>query len=262
MRFGDTSGLGRIAGGMCGFAIWLAVWQLATTSGPLAGVSGIPTMADAVSEGIRVVGDGDFWTAIAQTLGMALAGLVIAIALGVSIGLATAISEGVNAAFDPTIQFLRPLPPIVVLPLLLMVLGPTFSFGIALAALGAIWPILVQVQVGIRDADPVMLDTARAMNLPWCRVQTAIVLPNAAPYIITGIRIGATFALLLAIGAGLLGGAPGLGHRILIAQEALQSDLAFGLILWSGILGTILAQVLNSVEKLILRGRRPLEGDA
>ncbi|HEV7247266.1 MAG TPA: ABC transporter permease subunit [Shinella sp.] len=257
-HFGFTP-TGKLAGGVAGFLIWLALWQLLTTAGPLAGVSGIPTMSGAVGEGLRVIFDPDFWVAIGQTLGMALTGLGLAIVLGVTVGLATAVSRAMRAALDPTIQFLRPLPPIVILPLLLMVLGPTWSFGVALAAFGAIWPIVLQVQIGIRDVDPVMLETARSMNLPWHKVQTSIVLPSAAPFIITGIRIGATFALLLAIGAGLLGGAPGLGRRILIAQEALQSDLAFGLILWSGVIGTFFAQGLNALEQAVLRGRRPIE---
>lgn len=257
-RIGSTT-TGKLVGGVAGFVIWLAIWQLLTTVGPLAGVSGIPTMSDAVGEGLRIVRDPDFWVAIGQTLGMAMMGLALALVLGVSLGLATAVWEPGRAALDPTLQFLRPLPPIVILPLLLMVLGPTWNFGVALAAFGAIWPIVLQVQIGIRDVDPVMLETARAMNLPWHKVQASIVLPSAAPFIITGIRIGATFALLLAIGAGLLGGAPGLGRRILIAQEALQSDLAFGLILWSGVIGTLFAQALNSLEQAVLRGRRPLE---
>lgn len=259
MAHSGSTTTGKFVGGIAGFVIWLAIWQLLTTVGPLAGVSGIPTMSDAVGEGLRIVAYPDFWVAIGQTLGMALMGLLLAIVLGVTVGLVTAVWEPARAAFDPTIQFLRPLPPIVILPLLLMVLGPTWNFGVALAAFGAIWPIVLQVQIGIRDVDPVMLETARTMNLPWHKVQTSIVLPGAAPYIITGIRIGATFALLLAIGAGLLGGAPGLGRRILIAQEALQSDLAFGLILWSGIMGTAFAQALNMIEHALLRGRRPLE---
>lgn len=97
------------------------------------------------------------------------------------------------------------------------------------------------------------------MNLSWVRTQTAVVLPGAAPYIMTGIRIAASAALLLAIGAGLLGGAPGLGNRILIAQESNQPDLAFGYILWSGVLGLTLALLLTLIERVILRGRRELE---
>ncbi|MGC0239450.1 ABC transporter permease [Arthrobacter sp. SD76] len=164
-----------------------------------------------------------------------------------------------NEALDPMIQFLRPLPAVVILPLVLLIFGPTRELGVFLAAFGAVWPILVQVQVGVRDVDPVAIDTARAMNLSWGKTQTAVVLPSATPYIMTGVRIAASAALLLSIGAGLLGGAPGLGRRILLAQESAQSDLAFGLILWSGLLGGALALILNYAERTLVRGGRPLE---
>ncbi|MGO4560047.1 ABC transporter permease [Mesorhizobium sp. 2RAF21] len=249
----------RLACGVFGFAVWLATWQWATTAGPLNGIAGVPTMSAAVGEAIALIGRQDFWLAIGETLLMALSGLAIAIVIGVGLGLFTAMTPIVNNALDPLIQFLRPLPAVVILPLALLVFGPTRDLGIFLAAFGAVWPILVQVQVGIRDVEPVMLDTARAMTLPWLKTQTAIVLPSAAPYIVTGIRIGATTALLLSIGAGLLGGAPGLGRRILLAQEAAQSDLAFGLILWSGIVGILFAGALNALERMAVRGRRPVE---
>jgi ABC-type nitrate/sulfonate/bicarbonate transport system permease component len=179
--------------------------------------------------------------------------------IGLVLGVITGMSNTANQALDPTIQFLRPLPAIVILPLALLILGPTRELGVFLALFGAIWPILVQVQVGVRDVDPVALDTARAMTLSWRKTQTAVVLPSALPYIVTGVRIAASAALLLALGAGLLGGAPGLGRRILIAQQSAQSDLAFGLILWSGVLGIALAVVLQVAEKSLVRGRRPME---
>ena len=249
----------RLIAGLVGFAIWLAAWQWVTTAGPLAGMSGIPTMAGAGAESLRLIGDTQFWQAIGETLAMALTGLGIALVIGVVLGVVTAMWEPANEALDPLVQFLRPIPAVVILPLVLLIFGPTRNLGIFLAAYGAIWPILVQVQVGIRDVDPVAIDTARAMTLPWTRIQTAVVLPSAAPFIMTGVRIGATAALLLSIGAGLLGGSPGLGRRILIAQEAAQSDLAFGLILWSGIIGILFAFAVNIVERMVLRGRRPLE---
>ncbi|KSV84138.1 ABC transporter permease [Sinorhizobium sp. GL28] len=254
-----SSSLNRFAGGLVGFALWLLIWQWATTAGPLAGISGIPTMSAAVGEAIGLVGDAGFWSAIGETLAMALAGLAIALVVGIVLGVLTAIWAPANEALDPTIQFLRPLPAVVILPLMLLILGPTRELGIFLAAYGALWPILVQIQIGVRDVDPVALDTARAMTLPWMKIQTAVVLPSAAPYIMTGVRIGATAALMLAIGAGLLGGAPGLGQRILIAQESAQSDLAFGLILWSGVIGVLFALTVNVAERIIVRGRRPLE---
>jgi ABC-type nitrate/sulfonate/bicarbonate transport system permease component len=251
--------LTRVAAGVAGFVLWLAVWQWTTTAGPLAGISGIATMSDAVGQAVAQGKDPTFWQSVGVTVAMALIGLAIALLIGIVAGVLTALYRPVNEAVDPTIQFLRPLPAVVILPLALLIFGPTLQLGIFLAAFGAIWPILVQVQVGIRDVDPVAIDTSRAMTLPWLKTQTSVVLPSAAPYIMTGVRIAASAALLLSVGAGLLGGAPGLGRRILIAQEASQSDLAFGLILWSGVIGVLFAFAVNGLERTLVHGRRPLE---
>ncbi len=206
-----------------------------------------------------MAGDEDFWIAIWETVVMAFLGLVIALVVGLALGLVTGVSAIAHRAADPTIQFLRPLPAIVILPLALMVFGPTRELGIFLAAFGAVWPILVQTQIGVRDVDPVALDSARSMALSWARTQRSVVLPSATPFILTGVRIAASGALLLAIGAGLLGGAPGLGRVILIAQQAGLTDRAFGLILWGGLLGLVLALLLTYSERLLVRGRRPME---
>lgn len=248
-----------VLAGAAGVVIWLTVWQLATTVGPLAGVMGIPTMSASVSEAVGMAVDPAFWSAIWETVVMAFVGLAIATVVGLILGLVTGFSVGANRAVDPTIQFLRPLPAIVILPLALMVFGPTRELGIFLAAFGAVWPILVQTQIGVRDVDPVALDSARSLALSWSRTQRSVVLPSAAPFILTGVRIAASGALLLAIGAGLLGGAPGLGRVILIAQQAGLSDKAFGLILWGGALGLTLALLLTFAERALVRGRRPME---
>jgi ABC-type nitrate/sulfonate/bicarbonate transport system permease component len=258
-RRAALTSLRRVALGLVGAAIWLAVWQVTTTVGPLDGVAGIPTMSAAVGEAAGLASDPTFWSAVGDTLVMAFTGLLFALVIGLALGVITGMSNAADQALDPTIQFLRPLPAIVVLPLALLILGPTRELGVFLALFGAVWPILVQVQVGVRDVDPVALDTARAMTLSWRKTQMAVVLPSALPYIVTGVRIAASAALLLALGAGLLGGAPGLGRRILIAQQSAQSDLAFGLILWSGVLGIALAVVLQVAEKSLVRGRRPME---
>ena len=248
-----------ILGGLAGAAIWVTLWQLATTVGPLKGMAGIPTASDSFGQAFSLAGQPRFWAAVLETLTMALTGLVIALAIGIVVGVVTGLSKGANDALDPMIQFLRPLPAVVILPLVLLIFGPTRDLGIFLAAFGAVWPILVQVQVGVRDVDPVALDTARSMSLSWRKTQTAVVLPSALPYISTGVRIAASAALLLSIGAGLLAGSPGLGKLILIAQEAAQADVAFGLIVWSGLIGTAFAIVLSLAEKSLIHGRRSVE---
>lgn len=249
----------RLLLGAGGIGLWLLVWQWSTTSGPLSATAGLPTAADTLAQTLELAADAKFWSAIGDTLAMMLIGLGAAAVLGVVLGIAMGLSPTVFAALDPTTQFLRPVPPVVLLPLVLLVAGPTSTLGIVLAAFTAIWPVLVQTLVGVRGVDPVALETARAMSLPWGMQQTSIVLPSALPNIATGIRIAASSALMLAIGVGLLAGAPGLGRSILNAQQTGDETLVFAVILWSGLLGLVTNAVLSRAEQILTRHHGPRE---
>lgn len=249
----------RLLLGACGIGIWLALWQWSTTSGPLSGTAGLPPAADTLKASATLAFAPDFWATIGQTLAMMLVGLLVAAALGIGLGIAMGLSTRTYAALDPTMQFLRPVPPVVLLPLVLLVVGPTATLGVVLAAFTAVWPILVQTLVGVRGVDPVALETVRAMRLPWHLRQTAVILPSALPNIATGIRIAASASLMLAIGVGLLAGAPGLGRSILLAQQAGDGTLVFAIIIWSGLLGLAVNGLLSTGERKLTRHHGPRE---
>lgn len=251
--------LRKLSYGAVGIVLWLAIWEWSTTSGPLAGTSGLPAASETLQTTASLIMESSFWATIGQTFSMMLAGLLAATVAGIGLGILMGLSKGAFAALDPSIQFLRPVPPVVLLPLVLLVVGPTSNLGVVLAAFTAIWPILVQTLVGVRGVDPVSLETVRAMRLPWHLRQTAVILPSALPNIATGVRIAASSALMLAIGVGLLAGAPGLGRSILTAQQAGDGTLVFAIIIWSGLLGLVTNAVLTAGERRLTRNHGPRE---
>lgn len=254
----STARFRMAVGGLVGCLSWVCLWQFATTVWPFAEVPGLPTAFAAFERAATLGVEREFWSAVAATLVMALIGLAAALVGGVSIGVITGLSRFADELLDPTVQFMRALPPVVILPLVLLVLGPSSQLGIFLAAFAAVWPVLVHTQVGVRDVDPVALDAARSLSLGWMKTQWSVVLPSALPNITTGARIAASNAVLLAIGCGLLAGSPGLGSSIAVAQRSDQPDLAFALILWGGVLGLAIAQTLKAVESRTVHGR-PVE---
>lgn len=247
-----TTGLG-----VAGLALWLAIWQWSTTSGPLVGISGLPSATATLMESARLLVSPAFWSAVGATLSMTALGLGAAVAVGLGLGIAMGLSPVIEAALGPLAEFMRPVPPVVLLPLILLLLGPTSQLGIVLAAFTAVWPVLTQTLVGVKGVDPVALETARAMRLPWRLLQTKVILPSSLPFIATGVRIAGSSALMLAIGVGLLGGAPGLGRLILTAQQAGQGTVVFGIIIWSGVIGILISALLSALERLLTRGHRP-----
>ena len=195
--------------------------------------------------------EGSFWQIIGENLVMAASGTMIALMIGTTLGLVMGLRPSATAIFDPLVQVLKPIPPVVILPLALLALGPTRDLGVLLATIAALWPILIQVQAGARGVDPVALDTARALRLGVARTQMSVVLPSVVPYLLSGLRIGSATALMMSVGVGLLAGAPGLGRLILLAQQSGQGATVFAGTLWAGVLGLLLTVVLAVAQRAI-----------
>ena len=104
-------------------------------------------------------------------------GLAIATVLAVPLGILLGASDFAGRAFRVPIEFLRPIPSAVLIPLLFLTLGPSLKSEVFLAAFGAFWPLLVQTIYGVRDVDPVAIDTARSFGLGKLRAP----LPHHAP---------------------------------------------------------------------------------
>ena len=138
-------------------------------------------------------------------------GLALACALAIPIGITLGSSDFAASAFRVPIEFLRPIPSAALIPLLFLTLGTTLKSEVFLATFGAFWPLLVQTMYGVRDVDPIAIDTARSFRLGRYERLYRITLPSALPYIMTGVRIASTVALILAFTAELFMGTPGLG---------------------------------------------------
>ncbi|MFE5646985.1 ABC transporter permease [Rhodococcus sp. NPDC056516] len=142
------------------------------------------------------------------------------------------------------------MPPLAIIPLFLLIMGPTQRMAVALIVAVSVWPILLQTIHGVRNVDPELLATARSFRLPLWRRLALVVAPASMPYIFTGIRISATLSLLLTIGAELIAGVPGLGKEILLSQSV--PDRMFALIIVAGVLGMLLAFAVMAIENRLL----------
>ena len=240
----------RILLGGAGIVAVLAVWEL-LTRGPLA-ASPLPTFTDTAAALFGLLGDRTFWSAVWDTVLMALAGLVASVALGVLLGLLVATSPVLRAASRVLVEFLKPIPPIVVLPIVVLVVGPTLGMGVVLVMIGCVIAVLMQTVAGVRETDPVALDSGRSYGLKWPERMWRIVLPSTLPYIGMAIRVCAPVSLLVAVVAGLLGGGPGLGQAILRAQMASAQPRLFALVLVLGIMGLVVQGVTDQIERRVL----------
>ena len=229
----------------------LVLWEAVSRAG-LISTNDLPSMTTTMQELWSMMQTATFWKDFAYTVrGWAL-GLLIATVLAVPIGIVLGSSELAGRAFRVPIEFLRPIPSAVLIPLLFLTLGTSLKSEVFLAAFGAFWPLLVQTIYGVRDVDPIALDTARCFGVGRLERLRRITLPSALPYIMTGVRISSTVSLILAFTAELFMGTPGLGQAMNYAQAYGLNDQLYALAIAAGFLGLAVHFAMTALERRVL----------
>jgi ABC-type nitrate/sulfonate/bicarbonate transport system permease component len=230
----------------------LAFWELISRTGVIS-QQDLPAMSTSFQELWRMMQTSHFWWSFADTVrGWAL-GLGIATALAVPIGILLGSSDFAASALRIPIEFLRPIPSAALIPLLFLTLGTNLKSEVFLATFGAFWPLLVQTMYGVRDVDPVAIETARSFGVGWLERLYRITLPSSVPYIATGLRISSTVSLILAFTAELFMGTKGLGQDVNLAQSYGLEVPLYALALATGFLGVAIHVLFTTLERRALR---------
>lgn len=240
----------RVLYGAAGFIVSIILWQLMAT-GPLA-VGRFPTAIETFEKFLGLLPSASFWEEAWLTVQIAVGGFLLAIVVGIVVGIAVATSPVTRHATRAILEFLKPIPPIVLLPLVVLVLGPTVNMGMFLVFYGCALPIIMQTAAGVFDVDPVAKATARSFSMGNFETLWRVVLPSALSYIGTAIRVSVPASLIIAVVAGLLGGGPGLGKGLLNAQMTGSFSLLFAYVLALGILGLGFQAVSEFITRRML----------
>ncbi|MET8829893.1 ABC transporter permease [Streptomyces sp. NPDC004610] len=207
------------------------------------------------------LGDPAFWSALGDTLTGWVLGLALASGAGILVGLLLTLVPFLRRATASTIEFLRPIPSVALIPLAVLLYGSELRSVLLLVVYASFWQILLQVLYGVQDVDPVADETARSYGLgTWARVRH-VTWPTALPYVMTGIRLAAAVALVLAITAELVIGAPGLGSLIAVAQASQAVPDMYALITVTGVLGLLINVGARAVERRALAWHQSVRGE-
>jgi ABC-type nitrate/sulfonate/bicarbonate transport system permease component len=246
--------------GAAGLAAFLALGEAVPRLGLVKEAYFPPTsrIAGALADEL---GDGAFWTALGDTLtGWAL-GLVIASCAGIVLGVVISVVPYLKDATASTIEFLRPIPSVALIPLAVLLYGSELRSVLLLVVYASFWQVLIQTLYGVQDVDPVAEETARSYGLgTWARIRH-VLWPTALPYVMTGVRLAAAVALILAITAELVIGAPGLGKLIGVAQSSQAVPEMYALIVVTGLLGLLINVGARSVERRALAWHQSVRGE-
>ena len=247
--------------GVAGFVVFLAIWEIFPVAGLLP-ARYFPPFHDVLLAMARNLVSQEFWLSVSYTVEAWFLGLTIAFVTAAIVGLILGSIPILWRYSESTIEFLRPIPSVALIPLAVLMFGIDVKSALLLIVYAAFWQILIQILYGVKDVDPVALDTARVYGLRrWSRIRY-VSWPTALPYAITGLRLGASVALVLAVTAELVIGNPGIGHQVALAQSALALPEMYSLVITAGIMGVLVNILARFIERKALGWHQSTRADA
>ncbi len=194
----------------------------------------------------------EYWLTIGRTMRAWGIAMVVAGVIAVPLGMLIGTSRSGYVASKLTIDFLRPIPSVALIPLLVLIYGTRPTLKITLAIIGAVFPLLFQSMYGVRDVDPVARDTARSFGLGrWQRIR-AVVLPTCGPFLLTGLRISSSIALILVVTGEYIVGIPGIGQATFLAQNSAAYQSMYAWVVSAGVVGLVLNSGFQFAERRTL----------
>lgn len=181
-------------------------------------------------------------------------GSLVALALATVVGL----SRRTEEAFEPTLQALRTVPTLAWAPLLLLWMGIDEAPKVTLVAIGAFFPVYVNLVAGIKNVDRKLVDVARVFDMRAAEIARRVVLPASLPNLLTGLRLGATQAWLFVVVAEFFGASQGLGFRLTDSLQSTRVDLMLVALVCLAVLGKLTDSVIRVIEARSLKWRDTL----
>ncbi len=252
--------LRKVALGLAGIVGFLVTWQLLPALG-IVNPAYFPTASDTIAQLFALFRDLEFWRNVGRTLTSWALGLAIATVLAVVLGTIIGLVPFLRRATHTTVEFLRPIPSVALIPLAILMFGYQLQAALLIIVYASFWQVFIQVLYGVADVDAVARDTARSFGLSRGSRIVNLVFPTALPYLMTGLRLAATVALILAITAEMFINVPGLGREIMFAQSAGQWTTVYALVVVTGLLGLIVNLVFRAIERRSLAWHQSVRGE-
>lgn len=182
-------------------------------------------------------GEFSIFQATAFTLGSAGLGLLLGLVLGVGLGVLLGLSRRAAHLSFLSVEVLRPIPSVALIPLAMLVFGFGFRMEISVVAFATFWPLLLLTQAAVQQVEPRLLEVARALNLSPLARTRKIVLPAVLPRLFVALRLGVAIALVVAVTVEIAANPSGMGYALMIAQQSLAPELMLAWLAWIGLVG-------------------------
>lgn len=230
-------------------ATLLVFWELSARSGFLKAESlSFPSAVFRAAFGI--VADGSLFKSALETFSAAVGGLAVGATAGILLGVAFGLMRTLAGLMRVSIESLRPIPSVALIPLALLIHGYGFNMESSIVAFSCFWPLLIITENAVRGIEPRLLEVSRVLKFGLVDRVLKIVLPAALPRIFVGMRLAAAVSLVVAVTVEITANPMGLGYALIVAQESMRPDRMFAFIAWIGLIGWALnASLLRAQQR-------------
>ncbi|PLZ03769.1 aliphatic sulfonate ABC transporter permease SsuC [Burkholderia sp. WAC0059] len=230
----------------------LLAWELSARFGVLS-TRVLPEPLAVVKAAWSLIQSGEMWVDVRVSTWRALSGFAIGGGIGLVLGLATGLFKPVEIALDSTVQMIRNIPALAMIPLVILWFGIEEEAKVFLVALGVFFPMYVNTFHGIRSVDQSLVEMARSYGLKGFALYREVILPGALPSILVGVRFALGFMWVTLIVAETISAQSGIGYMTMNAREFLQTDVVVVGILLYAALGKLADWLARLLERFALR---------
>ena len=197
--------------------------------------------------------DGSLWQATGFTLGAAALGLLAGAVFGVGLGIALGLSRRATCLSSMSIEVLRPVPSVALIPLSMLMFGFGLRMEVGIVAFATFWPTLILVQSAVQQVEPRLLEVSRVLGLSARERAWKIVLPAIVPRLFVALRLGVAVALVVAVTVEIAANPNGMGYAMMIAQQSLDPALMLGWLGWIGVVGFVINAAMLCLQRVVAR---------
>lgn len=232
--------------------LFLLIWEFAPKLGLVNRVF-LPPLTEVIEALIHITLSGELWTHFQASIVRSLSGFLLAIIIAIPLGMLIGWYPLVKDLFNPILEVFRNTASLALLPVFILLLGIGETSKIAIVLFACTWPLLLNTISAVKNVDPLLIKSARSMNISSFKLFYKVILPASVPTIFTGIRMAGTSAILVLLAAEMVGAKAGLGYWISYAQfNFLVPEMYAGIITIS-LLGLLINYSLSSLERYFSR---------
>jgi sulfonate transport system permease protein len=229
----------------------VTLWEVGSLAGYIPGRV-LPAPTDVIAAGWKLLLGGELVRNIWVSFWRAIVGFAIGGGIGFALGLANGLSRRADRVLDSTLQMVRNIPHLALIPLVILWFGIDEAAKLFLVALGVFFPLYVNTQHGIRSVDPQLIEMGRAYGMsPWT-LFWRVILPGALPSVFVGLRYGLGIMWLTLIVAETIAASSGIGYMAMQAREFLLVDVVVLSILIYALLGKLADSIARVLERRCL----------